>query len=224
MEYNFNEQNNVATIVGTVVKLPQVSHEIEGERFLDLEVEVERLSKAKDVIPVTMSERILGNTTLNVGDRILLNGQYRSHNKSVNEKSKLVLQFFAKDFSTDVDAKEQINKVKLVGYICKKPVFRTTPFNREICDVLLAVNRGNYHRSDYIPCILWGRNARFISNQSIGTKLEIEGRIQSREYTKTLEDGTAEERTAYEVSCTSVSILGNSLKLEKLSDDIKVIQ
>ncbi len=216
MKYNsLDEQNNVATISGIVSKVPEVSHQIEGENFLDFEVEVERLSKTKDIIPVTISERSLAGINLKVGDSVLLNGQYRSHNKSENERNKLILHFFAKDIEPDYQSEEQKNEVKLVGYICKTPVYRKTPFDREICDVLLAVNRSNYHKTDYIPCILWGRNARFISKEPVGTKLEVVGRIQSRQYYKTLDDGKVEERTAYEVSCNRIAILENVVKLDK---------
>lgn len=212
MSYNnLDEQNNVATISGTVSKLPEISHQIEGETFLDFEVEVERLSKTKDIIPVTISERALNGLQLKIGEKVLLNGQYRSHNKSVNDRNKLILHFFAKDITTNYENEEQINEVKLIGYICKAPIYRKTPFDREICDVLLAVNRSNYHRTDYIPCILWGRNARFIANQPVGTKLEVVGRIQSRVYYKTLEDGNVEERTAYEVSGNKIAILENNM-------------
>ncbi len=211
-------QTNVAEVVGTISKLPTVTHEIEGERFLDFEVEVERLSKAKDIIPVTISERSMGTKEFKLGDRVLLFGQYRSHNKNVDDRNKLILHFFAKDIEkTDEQDK---NDVKLTGFICKPPVYRTTPFNREICDILLAVNRPNNHRSDYIPCILWGRNARFIADQSVGTKIETKGRIQSRIYTKKLENGEVEERTAFEVSCDFVAIVEKSKHQEDLGKEI----
>ncbi len=198
------KQTNYAEIVGIITKNPIVTHKIEGENFLDFEMEVERLSKVKDVIPVTISERTL-NQDLKVGDKVLLTGQYRSHNKNVDDKNKLILHFFAKNVV--ITALPDQNSVRLVGYICKTPVFRTTPFDREICDILLAVNRQNNHRSDYIPCILWGRNARFVANLPVGSKIEISGRIQSRKYIKKLESGENEERMAFEVSCNLVTIL-----------------
>ena len=193
MEYNNNEQKNT---------LPKLSHQTEGENFLEFQVGVERLSKTQDLIPVMVSERSIIDGGINIGDKLLLKGQYRSHNKSTEFKSKLLLHFFAKDIYRATD--EQINEVKLTGFICKTPIYRKTPFDREICDVLLAVNRAKYHRSDYIPCILWGRNARFVSTLPVGSKLTLEGRIQSRIYTKTLDSGETEERTAYEVSCHKV--------------------
>ena len=207
-----NEISNTAILAGTVKSTPVISHQIEGENFLDFEVEVERLSKTVDVIPVTVSERTENAGNIQVGDNVLMHGQYRSHNKNINDKNRLILHFFAKDIEPAKE-NEKLNDVKLVGYICKTPVYRKTPFEREICDILLAVNRTtNYHRSDYIPCIFWGRNARFVSNLEVGTKLEVSGRIQSRKYIKTQENGAVEEKTAYEVSCQNVAILESSLK------------
>ena len=212
------KQTNMATVIGKIVTKPTISHQIEGENFLDFMVEVERLSKTKDIIPVTISERILGDGNYQIGDRVLLSGQYRSHNKSIDEKNKLILHLFAKDIeNTD---KMEMNEVKLVGYLCKPPIYRTTPFNREICDILLAVNRMNNHRSDYIPCIVWGRNARFVSNLPVGSKIEVSGRIQSRSYTKKLENDLSEERTAYEVSCNLVALLEKGKESEKNEKEI----
>ena len=207
-----NEISNIATLAGTVKTAPVISHQIEGENFLDFEVEVERLSKTVDVIPVTISEHTENAGNIQVGDNVLMHGQYRSHNKNINDKNRLILHFFAKDIESAKE-REQLNDVKLVGYICKAPVYRKTPFEREICDALIAVNRTtNYHRTDYIPCIFWGRNARFVSGLDVGTKIEVSGRIQSRKYIKTQENGLIEEKTAYEVSCQNVAILENSLK------------
>ena len=142
---------------------------------------------------------------LEKGDFVEVKGEYRSYNRLEGQKSKLMLHFFAKEFNI-LEEERNENEVKLVGFICKEPIYRKTPFEREICDVLLAVNRANYGKSDYIPCILWGRNARFIAEQGIGCKIEIVGRIQSREYTKKFENGQSEVKTAYEVSCQSIAI------------------
>ncbi|MBQ8844879.1 MAG: single-stranded DNA-binding protein [Clostridia bacterium] len=220
MDYNktsLEEQNNKGQIIGKIIDLPKLSHEIEGESFYELKVEVERLSKAKDIIPITISERLINNNILNIGELVYITGEYRSYNKLENDKSKLILHFFAKEIirQENIDSSINLNntnEVKLIGYICKKPIYRKTPFDREICDILLAVNRPNYNKSDYIPCILWGRNARFMEAQSIGTKVEIIGRIQSRNYNKLDEKGDIEERVAYEVSCQKLSVLS------KLSD------
>ncbi len=204
---NLNEENNTATLVGKVCEEAKLSHEIEGEKFYEFKMQVDRLSKASDTIPVTVSERTLLGEEIKVGQTLKIVGQYRSYNKVFDEKSKLILHLFAKEITPVMEICEDVNEVKLSGFICKQPVYRKTPFGREICDILLAVNRPNCHKSDYIPCILWGRNARFVSQQSIGSKIEISGRIQSREYTKTLPDGQTTIKTAYEVSTQTVSLV-----------------
>lgn len=199
---------NFAKISGTVVDDPVVSHMVEDEKFYEFKVAVERLSKIKDIIPVTVSERAIFNP-MKKGDFVEVEGEYRSYNKLFNDRSRLVLHLFAKDVAILEEAKENINEVKLVGFLCKEPVYRKTPLDREICDILIAVNRPNFHKSDYVPCILWGRNARFVANQNIGSKIEIVGRIQSREYTKQHPNGETENKTAYEVSCQRVSLVAN---------------
>lgn len=216
MEYEKNNEEitNYARIAGTVVSEPQKSHEIEGESFFEFKVEVQRLSQNKDILPVTISERLL-NEEVKVGHFVDVVGEYRSYNKMVGERSRLILNFFAKECKLVTENSKYINEIKLTGFVCKQPIYRKTPFEREICDVLLAVNRLNYHKSDYIPCILWGRNARFLANQNIGCKVELTGRIQSREYSKTLSDGKTINNTAYEVSCQTIAILGNVAKLSK---------
>lgn len=206
------EETNYAHIIGKVCQGMTKSHSVEGESFFEFKVEVERLSKIKDIIPITVSERSLLGKTFNVGDKVDIVGEYRSYNKLLGEKSKLVLHLFAKEISIS-DSPSDANEVKLIGFICKEHIYRKTPFDREICDILLAVNRQNYHKSDYVPCILWGRNARFISNQPVGCKVEIFGRIQSREYVKELE-GKEETFTAYEVSCQRISLLSNLTNLD----------
>lgn len=214
---NFKEEmTNIARISGKVVSEMESSHQIEGENFFEFKVEVVRLSSVVDVIPVTISERTLMKSEIKVGDFVALEGEYRSYNKLFGEKSKLILHFFAKTISL-LEKEGYVNEIKLIGFVCKEPVYRKTPFEREICDVLLAVNRTNYHKSDYIPCILWGRNARFMASQSTGCKVEVTGRIQSREYKKEREEGQFEIMTAYEVSCQTISVIGNitNLKLDK---------
>jgi len=209
---NKEELTNFAKVAGKVCCEPKKSHEIEGENFWELKVEVERLSKIKDIIPVTISERILLDNEIKVGDFVELTGEYRSYNKLMEDKSRLILHLFAKEFSL---LKEEVykNEIKLSGYICKEPIYRKTPFDREICDVLLAINRMNCRKSDYIPVIMWGRNARFISNQKVSTQIEIVGRIQSRDYNKSMPDGQNETRTAYEVSCQNVVVKENVSKM-----------
>ncbi len=196
------QQNNVAKIQGEVFQPPQYSHEIEGEQFYEMTMEVKRLSDTFDYIPVTISERILKNLNLQKGEFISVEGEYRSYNKMENDKSKLILHIFAKELETVAD-NEFENTVMLTGFVCKEPIYRITPFKREICDALVAVNRKNI-KSDYIPCIFWGRNARFMKDVKVGSKVEIEGRIQSRVYTKTFANGEQNEKIAYEISVSKL--------------------
>ncbi len=212
---NFKDElTNCAKIAGKVISELESSHQIEGEKFYEFKIEIVRLSSVVDIIPVTISERTLMKSSINIGTFVALDGEYRSYNKLFGDKSKLILHFFAKSF-TILDKEFYNNEVKLTGFVCKEPVYRKTPFEREICDVLLAVNRTNYHKSDYIPCILWGRNARFMASQTTGCKVEIVGRIQSREYKKLKSNGEFDTLTAYEVSCQTISVLGNVTSIEK---------
>ena len=196
---NYSE-NNVITLVGKIVSERSFSHEVYGEGFYIFDMEVPRLSENSDIIPVTVSERIL-NDDFKVGARVKIDGQFRSYNNYENEKNKLVLTVFVKDIAlvSEEDDSYNPNEIILNGFICKKPIYRTTPFGREISDILLAVNRA-YNKSDYIPCIAWGRNARYCQNLEVGENVKIWGRIQSRQYEKKFEDGTSEIRRAYEVS------------------------
>ena len=191
-------KNNKVYLCGTVSSVPKYSHELYGEGFYEFTLKVPRLSEQCDYIPVTVSERLMSGVDLNEGATVALNGQFRSYNKMENAKSKLMLTVFVRDF-TEPQEGQNPNTVELSGYICKDPVYRTTPFNREICDILLAVNRA-YNKSDYIPCIAWGRNARFVRDIEVGQRVSVFGRIQSREYTKILSDVQSEVRTAYELS------------------------
>lgn len=216
MDTNYLE-NNYLTLVGKVTGEKRFSHEIYGERFYVFDLSVLRLSGNADIIPITVSERLLTEDTLEEGKNLLVKGQFRSYNSYENEKNKLILTVFAKDI-TEVEEKLEdeenemvkkdivTNEVVLVGYICKKPIYRQTPFGREIADLLLAVNRA-YNKSDYIPSIAWGRNARFCQNLEVGTRVKIVGRVQSRTYEKKFEDGTVETRVAYEVSVGSLEII-----------------
>ena len=175
-------------------------------------IEVPRLSGNEDIIPITVSERLLNDLNLEIGKKVIVEGQFRSYNSYENERNKLILTVFAKDIidykedEADENKPATSNEVVLNGYICKKPIYRQTPFGREIADILLAVNRA-YNKSDYIPCIAWGRNARFCQNLEIGTEIKIIGRVQSRTYEKKFEDGTSETRIAYEVSIGSMEIV-----------------
>ena len=206
-------ENNHLVLVGKVTSDKRYSHEIYGEKFYIFDLEVPRLSQAVDVIPITVSERLLTSLNLEIGKKLSVKGQFRSYNSYQNEKNKLILTVFAKDI-IEVEEKEEeeenndvvTNEVTLSGYVCKKPIYRQTPFDREISDLLIAVNRA-YNKSDYIPCIAWGRNARFCQNMEVGTELKIVGRVQSRKYEKKFEDGTSETRVAYEVSISSMEIV-----------------
>ena len=207
------EENNHLTLVGKVTSEKVFSHEIYGEKFYIFNLAVPRLSGNADIIPITISERLLTNVELNIDSKVSIDGQFRSYNSYQNEKSRLILTVFAKDVHFLTNQEEEItvgkdvvsNEVILDGYLCKKPIYRKTPFGREISDILLAVNRA-YNKSDYIPCIAWGRTARFCENLDVGTELKVIGRVQSREYEKKYEDGTIEKRVAYEVSVSSLEL------------------
>ena len=217
MDTNYLE-NNYLALVGKVTGEKKFSHEIYGERFYVFNLEIPRLSGNSDIIPITVSERLIKEETLQEGKKLLVKGQFRSYNSYENEKNRLILTVFAKDLLELKESEEQedenemvkkdtiTNEVVLIGYICKKPIYRQTPFGREISDLLLAVNRA-YNKSDYIPCIAWGRNARFCQNLEVGSQVKIVGRVQSRSYEKKHEDGTIENRVAYEVSIGSLEVI-----------------
>ncbi|MEE0842106.1 MAG: single-stranded DNA-binding protein [Christensenellales bacterium] len=190
-------QNNRAYVAGTVITVPEFSHEVLGEKFYDVTLSVRRLSDRHDEIPVTVSDRLMQDMPLAPGDTVGVSGQLRSYNKQTEGRSKLVLRIFAREL--DDGESDTPNRIELEGFVCKPPVYRTTPFKREICDMLLAVNRA-YNKSDYIPAIAWGRNARYAGEFAVGDKVAVTGRIQSRVYQKTLPDGSVEDRVAYEVS------------------------
>ncbi len=202
MEY-VEKGNNRVYVRGEIVSTARYSHEIYGEGFYEMDVMIKRLSGQADVLPITVSERLIQEKDLQVGKTISAIGQFRSYNKLVENKSKLMLTVFARDIVENEENKNP-NSITLSGYVCKEPVYRTTPFNREIADVLLAVNRA-YNKSDYIPCIAWGRNARFVKNLQVGDFLTINGRIQSREYQKKFSEDDVRTMTAYEVSINKLS-------------------
>ncbi len=195
--------NNRVFVKGQIVTEARYSHEVYGEGFYEMDVCVKRLSGQADVLPVTVSERLIASNGLKVGETVSAIGQFRSYNKLVDGKSKLMLTVFVREIVSGENAKNP-NNVVLSGYICKPPVYRTTPFSREIADVLIAVNRA-YNKSDYIPCIAWGRNARFVKNLTVGDKIAISGRIQSREYVKKISETESKTMTAYEVSICKLS-------------------
>ena len=231
MDTNYLE-NNYLTLVGKVTGEKKFSHEIYGEKFYTFNLSIPRLSGNADIIPITISERLITDEMLTEGNKLLIKGQFRSYNSYENERNKLILTVFAKDVEEIKEPEEQeenemvkkdetTNEVVLIGFVCKKPIYRQTPFGREIADLLLAVNRA-YNKSDYIPTIAWGRNARFCQNIEVGTQVKIIGRVQSRQYEKKHEDGTVETKTAYEVSVCSLEVIneeGNEHKEEVESQE-----
>ena len=217
MVTNYSENNHLV-LVGKVASEKTFSHEIYGEKFYTFDLEVPRLSETADIIPVTISERLISEQDVEPGKKVVVEGQFRSYNSYQDEKSKLILTVFAKEITFKADDEEikvskdtVSNEVVLSGYLCKAPIYRQTPFKREIADMLLAVNRA-YNKSDYIPCIAWGRTARFCQNIKVGTEVRVVGRVQSRGYEKKLEDGTVINKVAYEVSVMSLEILNEEDK------------
>lgn len=232
MDTNYSE-NNQLILVGKVTSEKRFSHEIYGEKFYIFDLSVPRLSGNADIIPITISERLLIERDLSIGNNVVIEGQFRSYNSYENERNKLILTVFAKEIKFSEEQEEEFkpskenvsNEVTLIGYICKKPIYRKTPFGREIADLLLAVNRA-YNKSDYIPCIAWGRNARFCENVPVGTQVKIVGRVQSRQYEKKYEDGRTEIKVAYEVSIASLEVIdeaGNTQSEEILEENKEAI-
>lgn len=201
-------ENNQVTIVGEIVSDFRFSHKVYGEGFYVVDVEVPRLSGASDFIPVMVSERMINVGVSHIGERISVSGQFRSFNRHDGDRSRLVLSVFAREieFLDEMQGDLECNQISLDGYICKEPIYRETTMGREISDVLLAVNR-SYGKTDYIPCICWGRNARHASGLEVGSRVKICGRIQSREYQKRISDAETETRVAYEVSVSKIELV-----------------
>jgi len=189
---------NTLHLSGTIIGTPEVGHEAFGEKFYYLTLGVPRLSGAQDQLPVTLSERLLDGAMLSEGDQLSIEGQVRSYNKIIDGAGRLLITAFAQRI-VETDERENPNQIQLTGTLCKAPAYRTTPFGREIADMMLAVNRA-YGKSDYIPCITWGRSARFAAKLSVGDRITLTGRLQSRAYQKQMPDGNVVEKTAYEVS------------------------
>ena len=209
---NREQENNKVTLSGEIVRNFEFSHERYGEGFCTAMIASERLSGQKDIIPIMVSERLVDVKADWIGRFARALGQFRSYNKHEGEKNHLILSVFAREFEEvefeheEPGSGNDENRVSFDGYICKTPTYRKTPHGREIADILLAINR-QYGKSDYIPCIAWGRNAIFASGLEIGTRLQIEGRIQSREYQKRISDDECETRTAYEVSASKLTVI-----------------
>lgn len=206
-------ETNMVKIVGKVISDQEFSHEMYGEKFYIIEMEVPRLSSSVDILPVTISERLLFNIDFELGQYLIIEGQLRSYNRYIDTNNRLVLTIFARELFIPNEEELQAvlrkpNEIYLDGFICKNPVYRTTPFGREITDMLIAVNRP-YNKSDYIPCIAWGRNARFCENLEVGDHIRLWGRIQSREYQKKLHNGEIETKTAFEVSLSKLEYVEN---------------
>ena len=198
-------ENNKVTVIGTIVSGFTFSHAVFGEGFYLVDLLVNRLSEQADIIPLMISERLIDVTKDYQGCTMEASGQSRSYNRHEEKKNRLVLSVFARELSfvEEEDDSVKSNQIYLDGYICKPPVYRKTPLGREIADLLIAVNRP-YGKSDYIPCICWGRNARYASAFAVGGHVLIWGRIQSREYMKRLSETEMEKRTAYEVSVSKL--------------------
>lgn len=202
---NKSESNRVC-VSGRVFRPPVYSHYLFGEAFYQMHVSVPRLSGTEDILPITFSERLVGQNMPAEGDWVSVSGQLRSYNKQIDGYNRLIITVFSRVIAPACGQEDAENEITLEGYICKPVVYRTTPFSREIADVLLAVNR-SYNKSDYLPCIAWGRNARFVEGLSIGSHVRVTGRVQSRDYQKKLNDGETVIRTAYEVSISSVEVM-----------------
>ena len=201
-------ENNKVSVIGKIVSDFTFSHEVFGEGFYLVDLEVNRLSDQADVIPLMVSERLVDVTENYQGCTVEATGQFRSYNRHEGSRNRLVLSVFVREihFMEEFTDYTKTNQIFLDGYICKEPIYRKTPLGREIADVLLAVNR-SYGKSDYIPCICWGRNARFASGFTVGCHIQIVGRVQSREYVKRISEEEVEHRVAYEVSVSKVDLL-----------------
>ena len=201
-------ENNQVTVMGEIVSGFSYSHEIYGEGFYMVDVKCKSLSESFDIIPVMVSERLMDVSEDYIGELICVNGQFRSYNRHEERRNRLVLSVFAREvsFIEEMEESSKTNQIFLDGYICKEPIYRKTPLGREIADLLLAVNRP-YGKSDYIPCICWGRNARYANNFHVGERCEVWGRIQSREYMKKLDEENVERRVAFEVSVSKLELM-----------------
>lgn len=204
---NNNNDTNKVIMEGRIKDELEFSHSIYGEGFFNTYIEIPRLSENKDILPITISERLIEGVSLAIGNYVLIEGQLRSYNKTINGNNRLILVTFVKEIkilNSELEMKNP-NQIFLDGFICKKPIYRSTPFGREITDLLIAVNRP-YNKSDYIPCIAWGRNARFAENLNIGERIKLWGRIQSREYQKKTLQGEVINKIAYEVSISKMEV------------------
>ena len=202
--------NNEVHLTGRIEREPEYSHEVYGEKFLSFVLKVERLSDSSDYINVTVSERLIRDFDMSEGTPLEIEGQFRSYNNYTLTGSKLILTVFARDIRVvNEDSFSPANNIFLNGFVCKEPVYRITPFGREITDLLIAVNRA-YNKSDYMPCIAWGRNARFSGKLKVGENVKIWGRIQSREYQKRINEDETVTRTAFEISISKMEVVSDA--------------
>lgn len=215
------EDNNVVTLSGLVVSEPELDHILYGEEFYTFSISIPRLSGAADVLPLTVSDRLMLGRMPQIGEHVTMRGQLRSYNKQVEGASRLIITAFAKLFKYEDDEndREFINDISITGFICKPVIYRTTPFMREIADILVAVNR-QYGKSDYLPCIAWGRNARFAGNLAVGEQIHMEGRIQSRRYQKVIGKNETIERTAYEISCSMIELAAKHEHVTQMVEEL----
>lgn len=200
---SIKENTNVVNLVGYIQEDLELSHEIFGERFYTTNIKINRLSDSYDMLPLTVSERLLEEVDIKDCNLFRVVGQLRSYNKNIDSKNKLVLTVFVKEIHQEQEDKKDPNSIFLDGFICKSPVYRRTPLGREITDLLVAINRP-YNKSDYVPAIVWGRNAKFAKSLEVGDRIQMWGRIQSREYEKKSELGDTKKRVAYEVSISKI--------------------
>lgn len=200
------DENNVVNLRGELDNKLEFSHEIFGEKFYNMKIKINRLSDSFDILPMTVSERLLQDIDLDKQNLVNVVGQLRSYNKTLNNKNRLVLTVFAREIKSIDEENKDPNSIFLDGYVCKEPVYRKTPLGREITDLLVAINRP-YNKSDYIPSIVWGRNAKFAKNLKVGDRIQLWGRVQSREYEKKIDENNVIKKMAYEVSISKIKKL-----------------
>ncbi len=206
---DIKDDTNIVYLRGEIDSNMEFSHEIFGEKFFNTKIKINRLSESYDTLPLTISERLLQEIDMDNNNKVNVVGQLRSYNKNIDNKNRLVLTVFVREINESEDENKDPNSIFLDGYICKEPVYRKTPLGREITDLLIAINRP-YNKSDYIPSIVWGRNAKFAKTLKVGDRIQMWGRVQSREYEKKLENGQSIKKVAYEVSISKIKKLSEN--------------
>ena len=206
---DIKDDTNVVYLRGEIDYSMEFSHEIFGELFYNTKIKINRLSESYDMLPLTISERLLQEVDIKTNKIVNVIGQLRSYNKNIDNKNRLVLTVFVREIKQSDEENKDPNSIFLDGYICKEPVYRKTPLGREITDLLIAINRP-YNKSDYIPSIVWGRNAKFAKTLKVGDRIQMWGRVQSREYEKKVENGESIKKVAYEVSISKIKKLSEN--------------